>query len=241
MKYLLVLYLAFYFFSATAQQQSNLNQQIVSNYGYGTMIELKDINGRPIINKSYDPDIKGYPFLLEDWTDADLILLNGNQVKHVKMKLNIENNELNYLDSANRTIVLKRGIVREILFFIPNIKSTDTLILRNGFPSVDKVDSNTYYQVLARGAMTLLKLSRKSIAVQKNDLSGEISKEFINSTEYYIYYNNEIKMLKRNKQFFVDLMKNKRDFIEDNIEDKNINFKNIESLQRLVNLFNKTY
>jgi hypothetical protein len=65
-----------------------------------------------------------------------------------------------------------------------------------------------------------------------------VEKEFTAYTDYYIFYNGEIKLLKRNKQFFVDLMKAKKGFVENNIIDKNINFKNTESLQRLVGLFN---
>ena len=131
--------------------------------------------------------------------------------------------------------------MRQMCFFIPNSnRAIDTLIFRNGFPATDKMDTTTYYQVIADGAITFLKLTRKSISVLKNDLSGEVSKEFTTYSDYYIYQNGEIKLLKRNKQFFVDLMKNKKGFVEANIEDKNINFKNVESLQRLVILFNTT-
>ena len=158
--------------SSTAQQQSNLNQQLVSNYGYGTMVELKDVNGRPIINKQYDPDIKGSPFLIDDWSNADLTLVNGKLFMQVKIKLNVENNELNYLDSAHNTVVLNKGIVRKVIFYISKAdRGVDTLILRNGYAGTGKMDSTTYYQVLVEGVISLLKLTKKSISILKNDNS----------------------------------------------------------------------
>jgi hypothetical protein len=238
MKNLLLLISTVVTFPAAAQIKSSLDQQLVSNFSYGTMIELKDNNGRPIITKKYDPDVQGSPFFTDDWAMADVFLINGASFKQVKLKLNIENNELNYLDSAHQTLVLKKGIIKEIHFFILKPGGADTLIFKNGYPKIDNADTTTYFQVLADGAMSMLKLNRKTISVLKNDLSGQVEKEFTAYTDYYIFYNGEIKLLKRNKQFFVDLMKAKKGFVENNIIDKNINFKNTESLQRLVGLFN---
>lgn len=239
MKNLLLLFLLLFHAVAEGQLKSSINQQLVSNYTYGTMIELKDNNGRPIITKKYDPDIQGTPFLIDNWTDADLLLINGNSCKQVKLKLNIENDELNYLDSAKQTVVLKKGLIKTIHLFITQPGKTDTLVFKNGYPKIDNADTGTYFQVLADGKITLLKLHRKAITVLKNDLSGQVEKEFTTYTDYYVFYNNEIKLLKRNKQFISDLMKDKKGFVENNIEGKNINFKNIESLQRLIDLFNK--
>lgn len=236
-----ILTFAFVMLSAEsfAQQQANTNQQLISNFGYGTMIEMKDVNGRPIINKKYDPDIKGSPFLLEEWSDAGLKLINGAQMQHARMRLNIENNELNYLDSANRVIILNKGIIREIRFQIQGSKAADSLVFRNGYPGIDKMDTVTFYQVLEGGAMTFLRYTRKAVAVEKNDLSGEVTKEFVTYTDYYIYFNGSIKPLKRNKQYFLEMMGNKKDIMESYISDKSINFKNIESLQQLIVQFNK--
>ena len=226
-------------FAASSQQQvSSTNQQLISNYGYGTMIEMKDVNGRPLIHKKYDIDIKGTPFILEDWCDTDLKLTNGNEYHNAKIKLNVESNELNYLDSLNQNIVLNKGIIKELRFNQKMLTATNTLIFRNSYPPIDKQDTSHFYQVLADGKITFLKFVRKKISVLKNDLTGEVEKEFTEYIEYYIYFNNEIKPLKKNQQFFFDMMSDKIKAVEKFTDTGNTSFKNIESIKKLVAYYN---
>lgn len=225
-------------FVASSQQQSNLNQQLISNFGYGTMIEMKDVNGRPLIHKKYDIDIKGTPFVLEDWCDTDLKLTNGSLYNHAKIKLNVEGNEINYLDSLNQNIVLNKGIIKELRFYQKMLTATNTLIFRNGYPFIDKQDTSHFYQVLADGKITFLKFIRKKISVLKNDLTGEVEKEFTEYIEYYVYFNNEIKPLKKNQQFFLDMMNDKAKAVEKFIDTNNTGFRNIESIKKLVAYYN---
>ena len=239
MKYSITLVFIIVSLTAKSQQQeSNINQQLISNYGYGTMIEMKDVNGRPLIHKKYDIDIKGTPFILEDWCDTDLKLTNGNEYHNAKIKLNAEHNELNYLDSLNQNIILNKGIIKELRFNQKTPAATKTLIFRNGYPPIDKQDTSYFYQVLADGKITFLKFIKKKISVLKNDLTGEVEKEFTEYIEYYVYFNNEIKPLKKNQQFFLDMMNDKAKAVEKFIDADNISFKNIESIKNLVAYYN---
>ena len=231
-------YILLPFATFSQQQVSSTNQQLISNYGYGTMIEMKDVNGRPLIHKKYDIDIKGTPFIWEDWYDTDIKLTNGNEYHNAKIKLNIENNEINYLDSLNRNIILKKGIIKELRFNQKILSASGTIIFRNGYPSVHKQDTSHFYQVLADGKISFLKSIKKKISVLKNDLTGEVEKEFTEYIEYYVYFNNEIKLLKKNQQFFLDMMNDKTKAIEKFINTDNTNFKNIESIKKLVAYYN---
>ena len=231
-------YILLPFATFSQQQVSSTNQQLISNYGYGTMIEMKDVNGRPLIHKKYDIDIKGTPFIWEDWYDTDIKLTNGNEYHNAKIKLNIENNEINYLDSLNRNIILKKGIIKELRFNQKMLSASSTIIFRNGYPSVHKQDTSHFYQVLADGKISFLKSIKKKISVLKNDLTGEVEKEFTEYIEYYVYFNNEIKLLKKNQQFFLDMMNDKTKAIEKFIDTDNTNFKNIESIKKLVAYYN---
>ena len=231
-------YILLPFATFSQQQVSSTNQQLISNYGYGTMIEMKDVNGRPLIHKKYDIDIKGTPFIWEDWYDTDIKLTNGNEYHNAKIKLNIENNEINYLDSLNRNIILKKGIIKELRFNQKTLSASNTIIFRNGYPSVHKQDTSHFYQVLADGKISFLKSIKKKISVLKNDLTGEVEKEFTEYIEYYVYFNNEIKLLKKNQQFFLDMMNDKTKAIEKFINTDNTNFKNIESIKKLVAYYN---
>ena len=183
-------------------------------------------------------DIKGSPFLLEDWCDTDIKLTNGNEFYHVKIKLNVESNELNYLDSGNQIIVLNKGIIKELQFYQKMITVTTPLIFRNGYPAIDKQDNSHFYQVLADGKIVLLKQIKKSVSILKNDMTNETEKEFTEYVDYYIYFNNEIKPLKKSQQFFLDMMSDKSKAVEKFIEADNTNFKKTDSIKKLVDYYN---
>src|SRR5258705_9886432 len=57
-----------------------------------------------------DPDIKGSPFLVDEWKNADLEMKDGKVFKNVKVKLNLYTQEFICMSSSKNEFALKDGI-----------------------------------------------------------------------------------------------------------------------------------
>ena len=68
----------------------------------------------------------------------------------------------------------------------------------------------------------MLKSIRKTIAVNKNDLSGEIEKQFNTYEDYYVFSNNKMKRLKKDKDFILGIVSGKKDQMEIFIKENDI-------------------
>jgi len=216
---------------ATAQ----LNFTETNNGGF---LEFADRNGKTLLNSKYDPAIEGSPFLNKDWALADLLLKNGAHANRVSVKLNIESNELYYLDSAGKTWIAVDGFVKKISYLKLLEKEGKPDVFKCGYPAIDKQSANYYYQLLTDGKIELLKKIYKTIETFKNDLSGEIRKEFTDGSSYYVFASGEIKAFKNEKGFVLELMKDKQEVIEKYQLANKINFKKIADIQKLITYYN---
>src|SRR6476620_7129176 len=84
-----------------------------NNSNVGRVMNLADLNGNSFLKK-YDPDIMGSPFIKDDWVPARLTLSGGSVMGPLSIKLNIESNELYFLDSTGKELIAAEGVVRRI-------------------------------------------------------------------------------------------------------------------------------
>jgi hypothetical protein len=203
---------------------------------FDQLITLTRQDGRPF--QGDIADAEGSPYYFDSFTLANLTLEGGKDYDSVFIKLDIVNNELHCLSPGpNKQIILKDGLVREFVFTEKN-KEISGEKFRCGFPSVDKNTINSYYKILSDGKLQLLKFSKKEYRQSKDLISGEIKKEFVQNDFYYVYTNDNILKLKKDKEWFISLMQDQREKIESWLSDNKINFKNMNNLVRLFDYYN---
>lgn len=201
-------------------------------------MEFTDLNRRSLLKK-YDPEITGSPFINSDWVLAKITLSKGYETGPIPVKLNIENNELYFRDSTGKEMIAIEGLVKKIDCF--NFYSKDSIqyVFKSGYPGIDKQNENYYYQVLTEGKIELLARRFKYIRVVKDELSGEITKEFVDGiVVLYISINNIIHAYHPTKSFVISLLKDKEQSINIFIDTNKINFKKIPDLIKLFNYYN---
>jgi hypothetical protein len=231
LKNILLLLLLCPFASATAQVG-------FANTFNGRVISVADINGQSLIGTQYKGNIEGTPFLTEQWLDVMVQLKNGAAIP-AKVKLNIESNELYYMDSIKKIRIADDGLVKRIDFI--NAASDEKLKypLKSGYPPADNLKANLFFQVLAEGKMELLCRNYKLIETFKNEASGEIRKEFIEKNKYYLYYGETLRAYNFQKEQVLQLMMDKEVEINDYLQANKINFKKIPDIQKLVAYYNR--
>ena len=204
----------------------------------GRRLDATDINGQPLLKK-YDPDVTGTPFINPNWMPAKLTLTLGKITEPVSVKLNIESNVLYFLDSAGKEMIAIDGLVRKIDCYSFFSKDSIGHIFKNGYPAIDKQNENYYYQVFTEGKVELLAKRTKYVRVYKDEISGQITKEFVDAAvTFYVYANDSIQEFRRTKSFVTTLLKDKEQYIDKFIGNNTISFKKTADLIKLFNYYN---
>lgn len=204
----------------------------------GRRLDAIDINGYSLLKK-YDADVTGSPFINPNWIPAKLTLSQGKIIATVSVKLNIESNALYFLDSAGKEMIATDGLVRKIDCYSFFSKDSIGNIFKNGYPAIDKQNENYYYQVFTEGKVELLAKRTKYIRVYKDEISGQITKEFVDAAvTLYVYANGSLQEFHRTKSFATTLLKDKEQYIDKFIGNNAINFKKTADLIKLFNYYN---
>ena len=201
-------------------------------------MNLADLNGNSFVKK-YDPDIMGSPFIKDDWVTARLTLSGGKVMGPLSIKINIESNELYFLDSTGKELIAADGVVRRIDCVDFYVKDSIRYIFKNGYPPIDKQNENYYYQVLTEGKIELLAKKFKYIRSEKNELTGDVSKSFVEgSAVFFINAYGIMQPFHANKSFINSLWEeDKQQEINKYISENKINFKSTTDLIKLFNYY----
>lgn len=203
---------------------------------WDTQITITDVMGRPFV--PYYREIEGTPFLFQEWKKAKAILANGLAMEDAFVNLDLYKQEIHFLNQRKEEIILNPGVIKELQFVDSSGGDATLKTLRMGYPPVDNQKNGNFYLVVADGKMQVLKFSYKQIVELKNEMSGEIRKEFKSNDTYYVYVNDKIFPLKKDKNFFLNNMSDKLDQVQKYITEKNVNFRNQHQIIALVNYYN---
>jgi hypothetical protein len=205
-------------------------------------MNLQDLDGHSLLRK-YDPDITGSPFINDNWVLARVTLSSGKQIGPVSVKLNIESNELYYLDTAGKEMVAQNGSVRKVDCIDYYAKDSTRYVFKSGYPAIDKQDENFYYQVFTEGKIELLAKKFKYLRTERNDLTGEVSKTLIDgSVVLYVDAYGLMQPFRPSKDFIASLFEeDKEELAKAFIDAKKINFKKIPDLVKLFKYYNELH
>jgi len=209
------------------------------NTNVGRTVNLLDLNGQSLLRK-YEPNITGSPFVNSNWIPAKITLTKGKVIGPIMVKLNIESNELYFLDSTGKEMVAQEGVIRKIEFLNSFSKDSSKYIFKNGYPNIDKQYSNFFYQVLTEGKIQLLVKKFKYVSTNKNAYTSEVTKEFVDGGNVkYLYNGTTIQELKMNKDFILSYMNDKMQSVSKFITENNINFKKMADIIQLITYYNE--
>ena len=212
----------------------------VSQSGAPLAYNVFDRNGRTFVNPA--PDVTGSPFFADDWRVGTVILVDNRRYDGIRLRLNLYSGEVHVMDSVRKEIALEKGYVKEILLPVSPVKMaglTGTIRFQCGFPSVDTHDGAFLYEVVLEGHCWLLHAVRKVISERKDDLSGETTREYRTYEDYYVYNGTTIQRVKRDKDFLLTVLADKKDKVESFINDNHLRFKSADDIRRVIGYYNQ--
>jgi len=227
------LIIALLIYTSILQAQSN---SISITDKWGSQIFISDGNGRAFENKY--AEMTGTPYFIPNFKQSDIILKDGRKYKNIPARINLLEQELNFISSNGEEGYIGKGLVSEIVVY-DTLKSVPRLSrFISGVPAIDQQNSISFYQVLVTGNCSLLKSISKNIEERSNELSGERSKEFATRENMYVFKQGVIKRLKKDNSLFSDFFQDKIDAVNKYYKDENLNIKNEAHLIQLMNYYN---
>ena len=214
------------------------NNGVVVNGKWASQVFITDVNGRPFQNRY--ADISGSPYFLPDYKYANIKLAKGqNRVfVNVKTRIDLAAQETYFISSNGVEAVIEAGMVKEITFADTTENGIIQYKFQTGFPAVDMKTVNHFYMVLAEGKCGFLKSITKKVTERKNELSGEVIKDFETYENFYLFINGEMKRWKKDKEFILGELADKKAQVNEFIQSQKLNPKNSDHVVKIVNYYN---
>ena len=225
-------------FSVTAQLKTNMGEGRLGadKISWDDQFIIVDKNGANF--HSYYEGVEGHPFFDENFKFSTVTLASGQVFKNVATRLDLYKQMLQVRLNGDTVKSILPGHIAEVVFYDTIDSKSSLYKFQSGYPSIDNLGKNNFYQVLSEGNVELLKSSVKKINKEKNEMSGEIRSRFDVYDDYFFYIKYEMKRVKKDKEYILQLLPDKRKELETYIKDQKINFKSFESIQKLVDYYN---
>jgi hypothetical protein len=218
---------------------SNSQETFVQN-DFEHKINLYNVNGQPLENR--DPHIAGTAFFVAAWQFGNLEFRKGHeQFTNIPLRFDLYNHQLHYRNPANEDLVLDPSNVYKFMIFDSTADRPKYYPFQNGFPAIEKLNDKSFYQVLARGPITMLKFINKSIYYEKDGLTGDIIREYRTYESYFFYTGNQMFRIKRDQGFVLNLMDKKSKEVGNFIRQAAFSFKSMDDIQQLVEYYNALF
>ncbi len=203
---------------------------------WGQQIFISDVNGRAFVNKY--ADVSGSAYLFPNFKFATIVLKDGRTYTNISARLNLVEHEVNFIASNGEQGYIGKGMASSILFKDTTKEVVKEYLFQTGFSPVDNQTVIHFYQVMVSGKMSLLKSINKNIEERVNELSGEKSKEFAVRENLYILIGGYLKRIKKDAGFFLNIMADQKDAVNQFINSNKLNLKSEEQLKKLVEFYN---
>jgi len=222
-----------FLFATFSYAQSN---SISTTSKWGQQIFLSDVNGQAFIN--HYEGINGSVYDQTEYQLAKITLKDGRVYNDVKTRINLLEQEVNFVASNGQEGILGKGMASEIAYQDNSTSNVAAKIFQCGFPRIDNQNGTSFYQVLWNGKTSLLKSVYKSIQERNNDMSGERFKEFATYENMYLLKEGTMVRIKKDKSNLLALLQDNNQAIKKYIDNQKLNLKKEAHLIDLVKYYN---
>src|ERR1044071_1922443 len=126
-----------------------LARDAVYNYSNAQQF-MQDVSGKPIYLK-VEYNVEGTPFYPDEYLRANVYLSHGKIYTGIYVKFNLQENLVLYKQADGSEMSAATPIKRVIFTDTSNGWIFYNAIFESGFPSIDKQNENTFYEVLDSG------------------------------------------------------------------------------------------
>ncbi len=210
---------------------------LMENISGGTAF-ANDVNGMPFYLKM-EYKSEGSIFFTEEYISADVTTLQGVVYKNVKVKYNLLDKQLLYLDTTGQEMIALSPITK-IAFYMKQLTgdSLQNVVLTGGTDIINKTGA-AIYQLIDTGKATLL---RKITLTWRDDTqygqAGFVRKFERNENDYWIVVNGVYSKIVRGHSYFSELFKDRTADISQYINKQKPKYKTLTDIRKIVQFYN---
>lgn len=178
----------------------------------------------------------GSPFFNGQWFSGKLFDADGNRYSCPSVRLNLLDNEINFLDPTGIELTARTPIKR--------IQLTDTVsgriylfVLGDQIPEADKAEARTWLQVLVNDKVSLARQQKKRIHDNISYGTSTTEEDILTINIYFIRMNNTFIRVK-SWQDFLQQFADKKDGIDQFIHSQHLKGKSEDDYIRVVQFYN---
>jgi len=227
------LFCGFVYLNLPALSQGKLGPDRVS---WDDQFIIVDKNGGSF--HSYYEGTEGNPFFIENFRSSTIKLPSGLEFNNVIARLDLYKQMIQVKLKGDTVKMVLPGNIAEIIFYDTVQSLPCEYKFQTGFPEIDNLNRNNFYQVLSDGNVMLLKSSIKKINKTKNEMSGETSSQFDIYEDHYLYVKYEMKRVKKDKEYILNLLADRRKEMEAYMTVEKLNIKSMDSIKKLIDYYN---
>lgn len=199
-----------------------------------SMNTFSDGNGNPVMSKKA---VKGEASFLfnSNYLDAVVYMPTGKPIIGNKFKLNLQESKLFYVDENNVEMEVISPVKR--VEFTMSGNNKDKIVFEKGFPPVDKLTADNYYQVLVPGKASLLLDTKFEVVEYKEYNSAVTTRRNDKLLSYYGVSAGGIARLNRPEDV-IQIMADKSKQVANFIKTENCKIKKQADLEKLFQYYN---
>ena len=184
-------------------------------------------------------DVTGNPYLFKDWNEGVVRFASGRSMTQFKLKFDCFKNILLLQFEGN--VFAADAKVQEFVLYTKTGKTKDSLLFRKGFPAVDRFSDNTYYQVLFRGKVQLLRLIFRTVIEEKQvvTVNGQSSRHLENAEQYYLFQDGQMVLLPDDKSELATAFKDQKNAIAAFIGNQQLKMRNADDFVQVVKKYDE--
>ncbi len=214
-------------------QGSSQNQMTLAGRDGSNLSQFeRTLSGRPVLE--FGADIRGTAFYSNDWTPGIVLFREGQAANGLPLRFNVYNNKVYFQREG-----VQLEFTAPVKAFWLGTDTSTAVLFRSGYTPIDKNTAETFYEVLAKGPVQLLKLRQKEIR-EFSQLNAPKEKQFEDIETLYVFLPNyRIEKIRKNKNDILKALPEHADALKKILETKKLNLKNEEGLVTLFNELNK--
>lgn len=183
------------------------------------------LGGTPLAGQSY-MNVKGTPYLLENWEKGSVTLASGRKFENLDLKFDQVINQVIFQDVDGSMKAFSQPI---IAFTIG--KEARVHQFYRGLDGV-------FYEKLLNGKVILWKKNRKTFIDEKPYGSATIQRNVLNNNTYYVGELTQLTKIKTDKKSILELLSDKAPVIDTYLKKEKLNPKNESDLVKAILYYN---
>ncbi len=183
------------------------------------------IGGTPLTGQAY-MNVKGSPYLLENWEKGSVTVASGKKFENLDLKFDQVINQVIFQDADGNMKAFSQPIVA---FTIG--KDASEHLFKRGLDGI-------FYEQLVEGKVTLWKKNHKTIIDEKPYGSASIQRNVLNNNTYYVGEIAQLTRIKNDRKSILELLSDKAAEVEAYMKKEKLNTKTESDLIRIFFYYN---